>query len=200
LLGGETAEMPGFYPHGEYDLAGFAVGVVEKGKEITGERIRPGDVLVGIPSSGPHSNGYSLIRKIFSESELTKYARQLLEPTKIYVKDILSLLDAKEADLRTSISAIAHITGGGFYDNIERLLPLGCKVVIRRDSWHVPEIFHIIQKKGNVPEREMYRTLNMGIGLIIAVREKDSHIVLKHLKGSKALGVVEKGKKGVEVI
>jgi phosphoribosylformylglycinamidine cyclo-ligase len=200
LLGGETAEMPGFYPHGEYDLAGFAVGVVERGREITGERIRPGDVLIGIPSSGPHSNGYSLIRKVFDEADLKKYGKQLLEPTKIYVKEILALLDLKEANMRTAIAAIAHITGGGFYDNIERLLPLGCKVVIRRDAWDVPEIFHIIQKKGNVPEREMYRTLNMGMGMVIVVREKEHGIVLKHLRGSRVLGIVEKGKKEVEIV
>jgi len=200
LLGGETAEMPGFYPHGEYDLAGFSVGVVEKGREITGERIHPDDVLIGISSSGPHSNGYSLIRKIFTETELKKHAKELLEPTRIYVKEIMSLLALKEADMRTAIAAIAHITGGGFYDNIERLLPLGCKAVIRRDAWDVPEIFNIIQKKGNVPEKEMYRTLNMGIGMVVVVREKESAIVLKHLKGAKVLGVIEKGKKEVEII
>jgi phosphoribosylformylglycinamidine cyclo-ligase len=196
LLGGETAEMPGFYPAGEYDLAGFAVGVVEKGKEISGKKIRPGDILLGIPSSGPHSNGYSLIRKVFSEKELKKYGKALLEPTKIYVKEVLPLVTKHHIP----ISAIAHITGGGFYDNVERLLPENCKVIVWKNSWKVPEIFRIIQQKGNVPEKEMYRTLNMGIGMIIIARPNDAEKIKKILKNVKVIGTVEKGSKGVEVI
>jgi len=200
LLGGETAEMPGFYQPGEYDLAGFAVGVVEDGCAITGDNIRPGDVLIGLPSTGPHSNGYSLIRKVFSARELKKYGKQLLAPTRIYVKEILALFKALGPKGRSAISAIAHITGGGFYDNIERLLPDNCHVVVRKDSWKVPEIFNIIQKKGDIPEKEMYRTLNMGIGMILIVKEKEAARVMKHLKNARIIGRIEKGKKGVEVI
>lgn len=200
LLGGETAEMPGFYKPGEYDLAGFAVGVVEKGKEITGKKIKQGDVLIGLPSSGPHSNGYSLIRKVFSESELKKYGKELLEPTRIYVKEITALLSSVRKKDINSISAIAHITGGGFYDNIERLLPEKCHVIIKKSSWKVPEIFNIIQKKGDVSEKEMYRTLNMGIGMVLIVRPEYAEKVKKALKGSVILGVIEKGTRGVEII
>ncbi|OGS18659.1 MAG: phosphoribosylformylglycinamidine cyclo-ligase [Elusimicrobia bacterium RIFOXYA2_FULL_50_26] len=199
LLGGETAEMPGFYASGEYDLAGFAVGVVEKGSEISGRAIRHGDVLIGIPSTGPHSNGYSLIRKVFSEKELKKYGRALLAPTKIYVKEILSLFN-KLGNRKKDISAIAHITGGGFYDNIERLLPADCRVVVKKDSWKVPEIFGIIGRKGNVPEKEMYRTLNMGIGMILIVRPAIAARVASLLKGARVIGAVQKGKKGVDVV
>src|SRR3989339_1346254 len=134
LVGGETAEMPGFYPPGEYDLAGFSVGVLEKGKEITGKQIRPGDVLVGIPSSGPHSNGNSLIRKVFSKAELKKYGAQLLAPTRIYVKEVLKLLNAFRTPV---VHGIAHITGGSFYDKIERILPANIRVVINKNSWKV---------------------------------------------------------------
>lgn len=193
LIGGETAEMPGFYPEGEYDLAGFSVGVIEKGKEITGKKIRPGDVIIGIPSSGPHSNGYSLIRKVFSEKELKKYAKQLLAPTRIYVKEILSILS-------NDINGIAHITGGSFYDKIERILPEGCRVVIEKKSWDVPEIFNLIQKKGDVPEKEIYRTLNMGIGMTVIAPVAACGKIVKRLKGSMIIGAVTKGQKGVDVI
>lgn len=199
LLGGETAEMPGFYEKGEYDLAGFAVGVVEKGREITGKTVRPGDVLIGLPSSGPHSNGYSLIRAVFTASQLKKYAKQLIAPTKIYVREVLRLLDGLGAR-RAGISAISHITGGGFYDNIERLLPDTCRVIIKKSAWHVPEIFNIIQKTGAVPEREMYRTFNMGIGMVFIVRESIAPATLKLLPGSRLIGTVVKGKAGVDLI
>ncbi len=198
LIGGETAEMPGFYPTGEYDLAGFAVGSLEKGKEITGKNMRPGDIVIGIPSSGPHSNGYSLIRKVFSNKELKKYAKELLAPTRIYVKDILSLLSAIRYPLN-AITGIAHITGGSFYDKIGRIVPEGCRVVIEKNSWKVPKIFKIVQQKGNVPEKEIYRTLNMGIGMAVIVRPAVSGRVLKCLKGSKIIGRVIKGVKGVDV-
>jgi len=196
LIGGETAEMPGFYPPGEYDLAGFAVGSLEKGKEITGKHIRPGDVVIGLPSSGPHSNGYSLIRKVFSNKELKKYSKELLAPTRIYVKEILSLLGA----YRLLITGIAHITGGSFYDKIGRIVPDGCRVIIEKNSWKVPAVFRAVQKKGSVPEKDMYRTLNMGIGLALIVRPAAAEKVRKRLKGSLVIGRVVKGNKGVEVI
>ncbi|MCX5777874.1 MAG: phosphoribosylformylglycinamidine cyclo-ligase [Elusimicrobia bacterium] len=199
LLGGETAEMPGFYKNGEYDLAGFAVGIVEKGQEITGKNVRPGDVLIGLPSSGPHSNGYSLIRKVFGDKGLKKYAAQLSAPTKIYVKEVLHLFE-KLGKLRSSVAAISHITGGGFYDNIERLLPKNCRVIVKKSSWTVPPIFSIIQKTGAVPEREMYRTFNMGIGMVFIVREHCAAKVLKHLPSSRLIGTVVKGTVGVDVV
>ncbi|MFC1501126.1 phosphoribosylformylglycinamidine cyclo-ligase [Elusimicrobiota bacterium] len=199
LLGGETAEMPGFYKQGEYDLAGFAVGVVEKGKEISGKDIKPKDVLIGLPSSGPHSNGYSLIRKVFTKNELKKYGRQLIMPTKIYVKEILALL--KKFNVKTkNVVALSHITGGGFYDNIERLLPDNCKAVIKKNSWKVPEIFKTIQQKGKMTDKEIYRTLNMGIGMVIAVRPKYAARIKQSIKSSKLIGYIDKGKKSVEII
>jgi phosphoribosylformylglycinamidine cyclo-ligase len=196
LIGGETAEMPGFYPPGEYDLAGFAVGSLEKGREITGKAIRPGDVVIGLPSSGPHSNGYSLIRKALSTRELRKYSKQLLAPTRIYVKEILSAIAKHGA----SINGIAHITGGSFYDKIERVLPGNCRVVIDKDSWKVPEIFRIVQKRGRVPEKEIYRVLNMGIGMVLVVKPGAADRIRKFLKGAKIIGYVKKGNRGVEVI
>ncbi len=199
LIGGETAEMPGFYKDGEYDLAGFAVGIVEKGKEISGNKIKPGDVLIGIPSSGPHSNGYSLIRKIFSNAELKKYSRQLLAPTRIYVKEILAAI-SKFNSKKQNISGIAHITGGSFNDKIGRILPNNCRVVIEKNSWKVPEIFKLVQEKGKVPEKDIYRTLNMGIGMVVIVRPESALAVKKFFKGSKAIGYVKKGECGVELI
>jgi phosphoribosylformylglycinamidine cyclo-ligase len=199
LIGGETAEMPGFYPAGEYDLAGFAVGVIEKGREITGREIKPGDILVGLPSSGPHSNGYSLIRKVFSAKELKQYGKELLAPTRIYVKEILGAL-AKFNTSKRVITGIAHITGGSFYDKIERILPEGCAVVINKHSWKVPPVFQRIQEKGNVPEKDIYRTLNMGIGMVVVVRPEAAGKVQSFLKGSRIIGCIEKGKKGVTII
>ncbi|MDR3253927.1 MAG: phosphoribosylformylglycinamidine cyclo-ligase [Endomicrobium sp.] len=199
LIGGETAEMPGFYKNGEYDLAGFSVGIVEKGKEINGSKIKPGDVIIGLPSSGPHSNGYSLIRKVFSNAELIKYSTQLLAPTKIYVKEILAAL--AKFNLKTqNIAGIAHITGGSFYDKIERILPQKIRVVIEKNSWKVPEIFKIIQKKGSVPEKDIYRTLNMGIGMVLIVRSDAALQIKKFLKNAKIIGSVEKGERGIELI
>jgi phosphoribosylformylglycinamidine cyclo-ligase len=199
LIGGETAEMPGFYKDGEYDLAGFSVGIIEKGKEITGKNIKSGDIVIGLPSSGPHSNGYSLIRKVFSDAELKKYSKQLLAPTKIYVKEVLSAV-AKFNAKKQNITGIAHITGGSFYDKIERILPQNAKVVIEKNSWKVPEIFQIIKKKGGVPEKDIYRTLNMGIGMVLITRPEAALSVKKHFKGAKAIGYVKKDKKSVELI
>lgn len=200
LIGGETAEMPGFYQGEEYDLAGFSVGVVEKGKEITGKDIKDGDIIIGLPSSGPHSNGYSLIRKVFSEKELKQYSKQLLAPTKIYVKEILSALKKFNNGKKNKIVGLAHITGGSFYDKIGRILPQNAHVVIEKKSWKVPEIFEIIKKKGNVPEEDIYRTLNMGIGMAIFARPDYAGEIKKYFKGSKIIGRVEKGAKGVELV
>lgn len=200
LIGGETAEMPDFYKGEEYDLAGFSVGVIEKGKEITGKDIKEGDIIIGLPSSGPHSNGYSLIRKVFSEKELKKYSKQLLAPTKIYVKEILSGLKKFNSGKNKKIVGIAHITGGSFNDKIGRILPANAHVVIHKDSWSVPEIFNIIKKKGNVPEEDIYKTLNMGIGMAVFVRQSAVKEIQKYFKGSKIIGYVENGVKGVELV
>ena len=174
LLGGETAEMAGFYPDGEYDIAGFAVGIVDKPKIITGEKIRPGDVLIGLPSSGLHSNGYSLVRKICFERkqftadqyipELKKtLGEELLTPTRLYPKTCLPLIHSCD------IHGMVHITGGGFYDNIPRVLPEGCSVEIDTAAWPKPPVFALLQAWGGVAWPEMYRTFNMGIGMILAV-------------------------------
>jgi phosphoribosylformylglycinamidine cyclo-ligase len=188
LIGGETAEMPGFYQPGEYDLAGFTVGVVERDKIIDGSSITVGNTLIGIASSGLHSNGYSLARKIiFDVMKLgiddtipglgRSVADELLTPTRIYVKTILNLL----RDFR--INGIAHITGGGLLENVPRVLPKGCKAVIRRNSWIVPDLFSILQRGGNIDQAEVYRTFNCGIGMVIAVPEKDVDEILIRLSG-----------------
>jgi phosphoribosylformylglycinamidine cyclo-ligase len=199
LIGGETAEMPGFYKDGEYDLAGFSVGIIEKGKEVNGSKIKPGDVVIGLPSSGPHSNGYSLIRKVFSDSELKRYSKQLFAPTKIYVKEILASL-AKFNSKKQNITGIAHITGGSFYDKVGRILPENIRVVIEKNSWKVPKIFKLVQEKGNVPQEDIYRTLNMGLGMVLIVRPDAALQVKKFFKGAKAIGYIKKGEKGVELI
>ncbi|MDR2395016.1 MAG: phosphoribosylformylglycinamidine cyclo-ligase [Endomicrobium sp.] len=199
LVGGETAEMPGFYKDGEYDLAGFAVGIVEKNKEINGTKIKPGDVVIGLPSSGPHSNGYSLIRKVLSDVQIKEYSKQLLAPTKIYAKEILSAI-SKFNSKKQNIVGIAHITGGSFYDKIARILPPNIKVVIEKSSWKVPKIFELIQKQGAISDEDIYRTLNMGIGMVLIVRPEVVLNVKKFLKGAKIIGYVKKGNKGVELI
>ncbi len=190
LIGGETAEMPGLYKAGEYDLAGFAVGVVERKKIINGSRIRPGDRIIGLASSGLHSNGYSLARKvIFDTLGLTvksvpegfkkTIGSALLTPTRIYVKPVLKLLE------RFEVLGMAHITGGGFTDNIPRVLPKGLKAVIKRGSWKVPPIFDLIQKGGSIEDSEMLRTFNCGVGLVLIVRGRDEAAVTKTLKALK---------------
>ncbi|MDR0978125.1 MAG: phosphoribosylformylglycinamidine cyclo-ligase [Endomicrobium sp.] len=199
LIGGETAEMPGFYKDGEYDLAGFSVGIVENGKEISGKNIKPGDVVIGLPSSGPHSNGYSLIRKVFSEAELIKYSKELLAPTRIYVKEILAAL-SKFNQQEENISGIAHITGGSFYDKIGRILPENIKIIIKKDSWEIPEIFKLVAEKGNVSQEDIYRTLNMGIGMVLIVRSGSASQVKEFFKNAEIIGYVEEGRKGVEII
>lgn len=179
LIGGETAEHPGLMPEDEYDLAGFSVGVCDKKNLITGEALKPGDVLIGLASSGVHSNGFSLVRKIFdmTEESLSTYCGELgatlgevlLTPTRIYVK---ALKAAKEAGIR--IHACSHITGGGFYENIPRMLKDGVQAVVRKDSYEVPPIFRLMAKKGEVSERVMYNTYNMGLGMIVAVDPVDA--------------------------
>ncbi|OIO75899.1 MAG: phosphoribosylformylglycinamidine cyclo-ligase [Elusimicrobia bacterium CG1_02_37_114] len=196
LLGGETAEMPDFYKLGEYDLAGFCVGVVDKNKVIDGRKIAPGDVIIGLKSSGPHSNGYSLIRRALKD-DIKKYARQLLTPTTIYVKDVMSIVDS---NLGSCIHGISHITGGGFYDNIERFLPEYCSAKIYRDRWDVPAIFNIIQREGNVSDHEMCRVFNMGIGMVLIVDKSGSERIRRMMKDSVVIGQVTKGKGKVEIV
>ena len=190
LIGGETAEMPGFYPEEEYDLAGFAVGVVDEKDLITGKDLKAGDILIGMASSGVHSNGFSLVRKVFemtSESLNTYYdelgrtlGEALLAPTKIYVK---ALKAVKEAGV--TIKACSHITGGGFYENVPRMLRDGTRAVIRKDSYEVPAIFRLLAKSGNIEEKIMYNTYNMGIGMIVAVDPSD---VDKAMEAMRAAG------------
>ena len=206
LIGGETAEMPGFYPEDEYDLAGFAVGIVDQKDLITGKNIKPGDVLVGIASSGVHSNGFSLVRKVFDmtkESLDTYYdelgktlGEALLAPTKIYVKALRSV---KEAGV--TIKGCSHITGGGFYENIPRMLPEGVRAVVKKDSYEVPAIFKLMAEKGQIAEEMMYNTYNMGIGMMLAVDAADADKTVEALKsiGEDAfiVGSVEAGEKGV---
>jgi phosphoribosylformylglycinamidine cyclo-ligase len=164
LIGGETAEMPGMYPEGEYDLAGFCVGVVEKERIIDGKSIQPGDVLLGLASSGAHANGYSLIRRILGEDKPNSdLADSLMEPTRIYVKPILKLMVA------VKVKGLAHITGGGLVGNVPRMLPQGMRAVLRKKMWPRPELFNLLQKSGNVAEDEMHRVFNCGIGMVLCV-------------------------------
>jgi phosphoribosylformylglycinamidine cyclo-ligase len=190
LVGGETAEMPDFYKPEEYDLAGFTVGIVEKEGIVDGSTIKPGDKVIGLASSGFHSNGYTLARKVIFEklglrvnSKIKGLKRslgeELLTPTRIYVKPILSLLK------RFRLKGIAHITGGGFVENIPRILPKGCKAVIKKGSWPVPFIFKFLQEAGNIPEMEMFRTFNCGIGMVVVVSREDEPGVLNRLKDLK---------------
>jgi len=189
LLGGETAEMPGFYPEGEYDLSGFAVGIVERKKIITGENIKLGDIIIGLASSGLHSNGFSMVRKILLEQEkmdlnempenfTISLGEVLIKPTRIYVTGILSLIK------KFQIKGIAHITGGGFYDNIPRILPQGAAANIYTDNWPQLPIFKLIQDKGEITDKEMHHTFNMGIGLIIVVALEQQETILRDLNDS----------------
>ncbi len=189
LIGGETAEHPGLMPEDEYDLAGFAVGVVDKKELITGENIRPGDILVGIASSGVHSNGFSLIRQVFDmtkESLDTYYdelgetlGEALLRPTKIYVKALKSVKDSG-----ITVKGCSHITGGGFYENIPRMLPEGVSVKIKKDSYPMPSIFTLLKQKGNLEEKVMYNTYNMGLGMVLAVDANDADAVIGAVAGA----------------
>jgi len=208
LIGGETAEMPGFYPEDEYDLAGFAVGIVDKKNVLDKNNVKEGDVLIALPSSGVHSNGFSLVRKVFDveSADISKPVTELggksigevlLTPTKIYVKPVLALL--KEV----KVKSIAHITGGGFYENIPRSLPEGLGAVIKRDDIKVLPIFDLIAKEGNIPERDMFNTFNMGVGMTIIVSKEDADKAIEILKenGEDAyvLGTISKSDEGVEI-
>lgn len=204
LVGGETAQMPGFYRDGDYDVAGFCVGVVEKKNIIDGSKIKKGDKVIGLASSGLHSNGFSLVRKVFSQSEIKKYAGELLKPTRIYVKLILSLLHITHYTLHNPVKGIAHITGGAFYDKIARILPNNVDARIHKNSWPLPQIFQIIQRKGAIKDNEMYRTFNMGIGLVLIVEPKSSKAIISKLFDLKikswVIGEVVRGKKQVQVV
>jgi phosphoribosylformylglycinamidine cyclo-ligase len=197
LIGGETAEMPGMYRKGEYDLAGFGVGIVDKIDVIDGRTTKIGDIVLGLESSGLHSNGYSLVRKVFTKKELKKYAPELLKPTRLYCKPVLEVKKA------VSIKGIANITGGAFYDKIPRIIPKGMAIEIFRKSWWMPPIFSIIQKKGNIDYKEMYRTLNMGIGMVLVLDRKDidvaKYILLRAGIKSHVIGRVVKGNREVVI-
>ena len=208
LIGGETAEHPGLMPEEEYDLAGFAVGVVDEKDLITGEKIKPGDVLVGIASSGVHSNGFALVRKVFDmtkESLDTYYdelgstlGEALIMPTKIYVKALKAIKDAGVV-----IKGCSHITGGGFYENIPRMLPEGIRAVIEKESYPIPAIFKLMQDKGNLEEKMMYNTYNMGLGMVLAIDASEVREAVAAIEeaGEKAyiVGNVTAGEKGVDI-
>ena len=208
LIGGETAEHPGLMPEDEYDLAGFAVGVVDRKDLITGQNIKDGDVLIGIASSGVHSNGFSLVRKVFrmSEDNLNRYRDELgttlgealITPTKIYVKALKSVKDAGVV-----LKGCSHITGGGFYENIPRMLPDGIVAEVKKDSYPIPAIFGLIQKEGNIAEEMMYNTFNMGLGMVVAVDPADAGKTMAAIKEAGEapyiVGKCKSGVKGVEL-
>ena len=208
LVGGETAEHPGLMPEDEYDLAGFSVGACDRKDLITGEELKPGDVLIGIASSGVHSNGFSLVRNIFemSKENLTRYYPELgatlgevlLAPTRIYVK---ALKSAKEAGVR--IHACSHITGGGFYENVPRMLKDGIRAVVKKDSYEVPAIFRLMAEKGEVSEHVMYNTFNMGVGMMVAVDPADAEKTLRAFEAAGetcfVIGECKAGEKGVDL-
>jgi len=204
LIGGETAQMPGMYKAGDYDVAGFCVGVVERKNIIDGSGVTKGDVVVGLESNGIHSNGYSLVRKVFSQNELKRLSQELLKPTRIYVKPILNLLRVTSHKSQVTIKGIAHITGGAFYNKIARIMPGNVDVVIDKHSWKVPQIFRLIQNKGNVPEKEMYRTFNMGIGMVLVVKPDNASklkaVLEKFNLRSWIIGEVTRGKKQVKIV
>ena len=210
LVGGETAEMPGFYPEDEYDLAGFTVGVVDKSKILDNNTMVPGDVILALPSSGVHSNGFSLVRKVFdlenhpevlketpAELEGCTLGEALLAPTKIYVKPVLAVLE------QVTVRGISHITGGGFYENIPRSLKKGCCAKIKKSDVRTPGLFALLQKAGNIPERDMFNTFNMGVGMILTVPadQADKALEILHANGEPEayrLGVIAEGE-GVEL-
>jgi phosphoribosylformylglycinamidine cyclo-ligase len=209
LVGGETAEMPGFYPEDEYDLAGFAVGIVDEKDMITGADIEEGDLLVGIASSGVHSNGFSLIRKVFdiSKESLDTFHKglgrtlgeELLMPTKIYVK---ALKAVKQAGI--AVKGCSHITGGGFYENVPRMLPEGIHAMVKKDSYRVPPIFRLIQETGGIDERIMYNTYNMGLGMVLAVKAQDAVKAVEAVNGAGEeayiVGICKQGETGITIV
>ena len=208
LVGGETAEHPGMMPNEEYDLAGFTVGVGEKDKLVTGEHLKSGDAIIGVASSGVHSNGFSLVRKVFDINEKTidvyydelgsKLGETLLTPTRIYVKPLLALMD------EVRVNAISHITGGGFYENVPRMLNNDTLAVIEKDKCFKLPIFDLIQKTGNIPEHDMYNTFNMGTGLMLAIDsdKADEAVRILNANGEQAtiIGEIKSGEKGVEIV
>ena len=203
LIGGETAEMPGFYPVDEYDLAGFSVGIVDKAKVIDNSKICEGDVVIALPSSGVHSNGFSLVRKVFDveNKDLNLYVNELgktlgeelLTPTKIYVKQIMDLYNA------ITIKSVSHITGGGFYENIPRSIPKGYCAKIEKSAVKILPIFDVMQKTGGIPERDMFNTYNMGVGMSVVVSKNDADKALEILKDAYIIGEIVKGEDGVEL-
>ena len=203
LIGGETAQMPGMYRQGDYDVAGFCVGVAERQNIIDGSKIAAGDVVIGLESNGIHSNGYSLVRRVLSQGELKRMSDELLKPTRIYVKPVLSLLHGTRYTVHSTIKGIAHITGGAFYDKIARILPEDVNVRIDKSSWVVPKIFRLIQNKGNIEDKEMYYTFNMGVGMVLIVAPKSAKEIIAKLAAFKlkswVVGEVVKGKKEVQI-
>lgn len=207
LIGGETAEHPGVMPEDDYDLAGFTVGIVDKDKIIDGSKMQAGDVLVGVASSGVHSNGFSLVRKVFglNKEKLEMYYEELgctlgealLTPTRLYVKPALAAIEAAD------VKAISHITGGGFYENIPRMLKDNTVAVVQKDSYTVPPIFDLMAKKGNIDEQMMYNTFNMGIGMVLAVDPEDVDAAMKAIRSTGdtpyVIGHIENGEKGVQL-
>ena len=197
LIGGETAEMPGFYPEDEYDLAGFCVGVVDKKNILDKSAVKPGDALIALPSSGVHSNGFSLVRRIIADLDWhmpfgnSTLGETLLTPTKIYVKELLPLIEGK------LIKSAAHITGGGFYENIPRALPEGVTAKIDQSAVRTPEIFRFLQEKGGIPERDMFNTFNMGVGMALTASQENVLKILSLCPGSYVLGEIVSGDEGV---
>ncbi len=201
LVGGETAEMPGMYSDGEYDIAGYTTGVVEKSKLIDGSKVTEGDVLVGIASSGVHSNGFSLVRKILADNNLMddeEILRWLLTPTKIYVRQVLDVIR------NTDVHAICHITGGGFDENIPRVLHDGQAVEIHEGSWEILPVFHFLEEKGNIPHREMFNIFNMGIGMVVVLPESEAQnaisILQSHGEKATVIGRIVKGDRNVWIL
>lgn len=200
ILGGETAEMPGFYPQGKYDVAGFTVGVVDKDKIIDGSRCQEGDVVIGLPSSGIHSNGYSLVRKLMEHfPELTDMIDDILEPTNLYWQPVKKILSSN-----IKVSSMSHITGGGIIENIPRVIPEDLDCVIKRDSWEVPKVFKEMQRLGNIEETEMFKTFNMGIGYVIIIPENELASINSLLTaegiGHRVIGSLQKGSNRVRLV
>lgn len=199
LIGGETAEMPGFYPENEYDIAGFSVGIVEREKILNPENVKAGDLIIALPSSGVHSNGFSLVRKIFANKNLNEYisefqktlGEELLTPTKIYVREVLPLI--------SKIKSIAHITGGGFYENIPRSIPKNLTAKINLSSIKIPEIFNLLMKSGNIDLDEMFHVFNMGVGMILNVSKENADEILKSIKNSYLIGEIINGDGGIKL-
>ena len=207
LIGGETAEHPGMMAEDEYDIAGYSTGIVDKSKILDPSTVKPGDAIVGIASSGVHSNGFSLVRKVFNVNEKnlktfypelgTSLGEALLAPTRIYVKPVLDVIS------KISVKSISHITGGGFYENIPRMLKDNTVAVVQKDSYTVPPIFDLMAKKGNIDEQMMYNTFNMGIGMVLAVDPEDVDAVMKAIRSTGdtpyVIGHIENGEKGVQL-